>query len=393
MPPAVKKRTASASAPKKSSLNVLIDGINRKLKENGSVQRGAEIGYLTFERRPSGSLSLDIVMGGGLPKGAIVQYKGAESTAKTTTALQACALSQKAGENVSWSASEGFNKSWARRNQCYIPYSDQELDRLIKRGKFESAKEARVFAKEYDEEHDGWGEFVLVQSKSDTQLLEVTAQLVKSSEFGISVLDSAGAILSEEDDEKEVGDPTRVGGNAKILTHFVNKVRLAFKSKTDTTLIIINQVRDQIGVWSPQGKPEPDAGGGFGLKHGKDIDIRFQKGDLLTVAYKGGKKHYGREVKVKCEKNKTAPPLKTAKWKLYFADYEDEAIKAGTVDLADEVFNYGTYYGVIVAKGAWFEIEGERFQGEDDARRYLRESPEILELYRQTILDLVSKEE
>lgn len=410
---APKSKAKPADKPKTKrtgdKLDVLIASINAELKNEGSVQRGANITYLTYERFTSGSLGLDIIMGGGIPRAGIVQYKGEDSTAKTTMAMHAAAERQRNGEHVAWSASEGFDKAWARVNGCFIPYNPKELEKLVESGKFASMERAEAFAQKYIEQHAGWGDFVLTQTRSGPKILEVTSKLVRSGLFGLVVLDSAGAILSDEDDDKEVGDPTRVGGNAKIITHFINKVRRSFNMGIEVTVkdekgkdkkvikpnktavIVINQVRAQIGVYSPQGAPPPDAGGGYGLRHGKEIDVRFTKGELLQVSVKGQKLIYGRQVKAKCDKNKTASPYRSASWLLYFHDYEDEAIQAGTVDLADEVFQYGLYYGLIQQDGRFYLIEGERLDGVEKAQLFLRESPEIVETYREAILDLAGQ--
>lgn len=404
-----KKKTRTVSR-KKDAIDLLLASINKELKDGGSVQRGEEITYLNFERIPSGSLGLDIIMGGGIPRSAITQYKGIESAAKTTMAMHAFSIRQREGEDVAWAASEGFDKKWARKNGCFIPYNEKELELLVRNGKLRSASHAQEFAERYLAKHDGWGTFSLVQTRSSPKLLEVASQLVRAGLYGLVALDSAGALISDEDDEKEVGDATRVGGNAKIITHFVNKVRKSFNAgvpstkdvngKTikcttpnQTAVIVINQVRDRIGAWSPRGTPEPEAGGGYGLKHGKDIDIRFSKGDLLTVSVRGQKIVYGRQVKAKCEKNKTAAPYRQASWYLYFKSYKDEGIKSGTIDLADEVLQYGRYYGLIEQSGHFYNIEGEKLNGAEAAVMFLREQPEILTAYRQTILELAGQGE
>ncbi len=395
---------------KKDALDLLISEINSELKEGGSVQRGSDISYLPYQRIPSGSLSLDLIMGGGLPRAAIVQYKGEESTAKTTMAMQACALAQKRGENVAWGASEGFVKDWARTNGCFIPFSQKELVKFVEQERFTDMNAAKTMADGYLAEHEGYGDFVLVQTRSGPKLLEVVSRLVRSGELSIVVLDSAGSIISDEDDDKEIGDEQRVGGNSKIITHFVNKVRKSFNAGLESTVtdpktkkqkkvivpnktcvIVINQVRSKIGGWSPQGTPPPDAGGGFGLKHGKDIDIRFQKGDLLQVSHRGEKVTYGRQVKAKCEKNKTAPPLGTASWNLFFKDLPDELICTGTIDRASEILDLGMYYGLINQKGKWFVIEEEQCNGKEEAILFLRDNPEIMDTYHETILELAAK--
>lgn len=370
------------------------------------MQRGEDISYLTYERIPSGSLGLDIIMGGGLPRAGIVQYKGIESSGKSSMAMHACSLRQLDGEHVAWSASEGFDKGWARKNGCFIPYNRKELELLVRDGKFKTVKEAEAFNDSYCARHEGWGDFILVQTKSSPKLLEISSQLVREGKFGLVVLDSAGALISDEDDDKEIGDATRVGGNAKIITHFVNKVRKSFNAGISSTyvdekgkerpcsipnktaVIVINQVRDRIGAWSPSGAPEPEAGGGYGLKHGKDVDIRFSKGDLLQVSVRGKKIVYGRQIKARCDKNKTAAPHRSASWYLYFKDYADESIVAGTIDLADEIFQYGLYYGLIQKEGNYFCIEDDRIHGTEAAVLFLRRSPEILVAYREAILGL-----
>lgn len=380
-----KKKTTSR---RKDEIDVLVASINKKLKEGGQVQRGEDIDYLEWRRIPSGSLGLDIIMGGGLPCGGITQYAGPESSAKTTTAIHGCALAQGRGENVAWSASEGFNKSWARRNGIYIPYNKKEI------AKYELSKKAVM---DYNKKHDGYGAFVLTQTRVATTLLDATVDLLRSLQFGIMVLDSAGALLAPEEEDKDLDDPLRVSGNAMLITRFVHKAVSALNRREDgirnqTSVIIVNQVRDAIGKWSPKGKPDPEPGGGWALKHGKDIDIHFRKGELLAMASRGQKIKYGREVKAKCAKNKTAAPHMDASWYLYFRDVEKLGLKAGTVDLADEVARYGVYYGLIEQSGAWFDVEGERLQGQPALVDFFRENPEVMDIYQQDILEAAEKE-
>jgi recombination protein RecA len=390
--------TAAASRHNKR-LSLLVDQLNKYMKEGGKVALGREIDYLTYERMPSGSLGLDLIMGGGLPRRAIVQYKGQESSGKSFMALQACSLAQARGEHVAWFASEGFDLPWARKCGVYIPYSQKELKLRVERGQFGSLAEAEKLSAAYDAEHDGWGSFFLGQSySSGPMLLEAMSRAVRSGACSLVVLDSAGAILTEEDDDKDVGDSTRVGGNAKLLGHFIAKLRKSLGGKVEgedypneTCVLIINQVRAQIGVFSRQGAPPPEAGGGFALKHGKDVDIRFSRGESLQLTRRKKILAYGQHVRAKCEKNKTASPMRTAQWTIFFRDVPEESAIAGTVDIVQEVLEQCLYYGLIELRGSFMTIDDQKLQGTESATQYLRQHPETLQRYHEAVLDMQAR--
>ena len=385
-------------------LDAVIASINKELKEGGSVGRGADISYMTWERIPSGSLGLDMIMGGGLPRGGLVQYKGEESSSKTSMALASCALSQSRGEPVAWSAAEGFDKAWARKWGCFIPYSEAELDLFVQKKVFRSMADARTRAEQYFEAFDGYADFFLAQAKSGPRLLEVTARLQSTGQFGIVVVDSIGAIIPDEADEKDIGEENRVGGNCKVVKQWVNKTRRAFNTivpgdngdtiHNKTCVIAINQMMAQIGVYAPRGtRPPPEAGGGYALKHGKDIDIRFNRGELLQESIDGRKLVYGRVIKAKADKNKTAPPYRETSWEFYFKDHPSEKhVKAGSIDQVSEVFHWGVYYGLIEQAGAWYKINGVKHQGAEPAISALREDPDVVAEMYQTLVDMAAKQ-
>jgi recombination protein RecA len=392
--------SAPTAAPRQDKrLSLLVAQLNKYMKEGGKVALGREIDYLTYERMPSGSLGLDLIMGGGLPRRSIVQYKGQESSGKTFMALQGCSLAQARGEHVAWFASEGFDLPWARKCGVYIPYSQKELKLRVERGQFGSLAEAEKLSTAYDAEHEGWGSFFLGQSyTSGPMLLEAMSRTVRSGACALVVLDSAGAILTEEDDDKDVGDSTRVGGNAKLLGHFIAKLRKSLGGKiegedrpNDTCVLIINQVRAQIGVFSRQGAPPPEAGGGFALKHGKDVDVRFARGETLQQTYRKNLLVYGQHVRAKCEKNKTASPMRKAQWTIYFRDVPDANAVAGTVDIAQEVLEQSLYYGLIEQRGSFMTIDDQKLQGVESAARYLREHQETLQRYHDAVLDMQAR--
>lgn len=377
--------TSGEEQDTKAVIAALIKETNARLERSGSlgkVYRGNEIRYVECERLTSGSLGLDIIMGGGLPKSRFTEYYGEESAGKTTMSATAVAENQMINPkiNIGIAAAEGFAKDWWRTNRVYLPYSEDEFENAGTDEIIDAMTEYNSVASEY-------GEIVVQQILAGDKLLEEAVRYIKTGVFDFFVIDSFGALRPtnsiDEDDEKyrEVGDD-EMGGNAKMFARFCGKLDSAFNMRgvngkeNKTCLIGINQVRAKIGGWSPAGGAPPGPTGGHALKHTKSISIEFSKGPKLKRASGTRETIYGGVVRARCMKNKTARPHRDCEFPFVF--FEDAGMSIG-VDKATEIAEHGVYYGIFDQSGAFYSYNGEKIaQGKNNLADFLRERPEFM---------------
>jgi recombination protein RecA len=281
---------------------------------------------------PTGSLSLDIATGvGGLPRGRVIEVFGPESSGKTTLALHVVANAQRAGGIA-----------------CYID-AEHALD--------------PGFASKIGVDIDN-----LLVSQPDTaeQALEICENLVRSNAVDIIVVDSVAALVPKAEVEGEMGD-SHVGLQARLMSQALRKLTSVI-SRSKTTVIFINQIREKIGVMF--GSPETTTGGRA---------LKFYSSMRLDIRRIGGLKdredNVGNRVRVKVVKNKVSAPFKQAEFDILF----DEGIsrEGDILDLAIEE-------KLIQKSGAWFSCDGENLgQGRENTRQHLREHPELTESLRE----------
>lgn len=283
----------------------------------------------------SGSLSLDIAMGvGGFPRGRVIEVFGPESSGKTTLALHAVANAQRAGGIA-----------------CYID-AEHALD--------------PAFAEKIGVDIDN-----LLVSQPDTaeQALEICESLVRSNAVDIIVVDSVAALVPKAEVEGEMGD-SHVGLQARLMSQALRKLT-AIISRSKTTVIFINQIREKIGVMF--GSPETTTGGRA---------LKFYSSMRLDIRRIGGLKdredNVGNRVRVKVVKNKVSPPFRQAEFDILFN--EGISREGDILDLAIEE-------KLIQKSGAWFSYKGDNLgQGRENTRQYLRDNPELLESLRDQIV-------
>lgn len=284
---------------------------------------------------PTGSLSLDIATGvGGFPRGRVIEVFGPESSGKTTLALHAVANAQRAG---------GIG--------CYID-AEHALD--------------PSFAQKIGVDIDN-----LLVSQPDTaeQALEICESLVRSNAVDIIVVDSVAALVPKAEVEGEMGD-SHVGLQARLMSQALRKLT-AIISRSKTTVIFINQIREKIGVMF--GSPETTTGGrALKFYSSMRLDIRRVSG------LKDREDNVGNRVRVKVVKNKVSAPFRQAEFDILF----DEGIsrEGDILDLAIEE-------KIVQKSGAWFSYQGDNLgQGRENTRQYLREHPELTESLREQII-------
>lgn len=382
----------------RAQIEALIDDTNKRLERSGSlgkVYRGNQIRYVECERLTSGSLGLDIIMGGGLAKSRLIEYYGEESAGKTTMSALAVAANQALNPmiNVHISAVEGFDKNWWRTNGVYIEYSEDEMENADDLEQLARMQEYNSFASQY-------GIVSVAQIMAGDKLLEETARIIKTGLYDICVIDSFGAVRPtnavDEEDEKyrEVGDD-EMGGNAKMLGRFCGKLDAAFNKRgpngeeNKTAVLGINQVRAKIGGFHGHAPPPPEPTGGFALRHTKSISIWFSKGQMLKEASGSREVTYGRFIRAKCMKNKTAVPHRDCEFPFRFLEHNEVPIG---IDAGFEFAEFGVYYGLIEQSGAWYSFNGERIaNGKGALADFLNANPELMQEMRPEILRRAKK--
>lgn len=386
-------------------IDTLLSEINKKLGGLGVVARGTQIRCLDADRIATGVTGIDYLLNGGLPRGMLVQFKGAESTGKTTTALKACAKIVREGGAVAWLASEGFSKTWARKAGVLIPYDSKELETIFRRYGDDGVEKAEIY------NENCVGVFTLGLATTGDKLLDVAIELILSNLYDLVVIDSIAHLSNSKEIEGEMGDQTR-GGNASMLGKFcrvVNAIangqdsaaikwdlmsdaeRAAAEKKgnskperSKTAIVVINQLRDRGFSGVPMA---PDAPGGWGLKHAKVADVKFQLDDhLFTGAKKDLDERYvfGRRVVVTTTKCKIGPEGRVCYLDIYTEDFG--GVKAGDFDRAGDILRLAVKFDLIAKSGAWFNVGDDKFQGEESIKKWLRANPEIMDSLSETIL-------
>lgn len=293
----------------------------------GAIMKLGSSEHMEIDVTSTGSLSLDIALGvGGFPKGRIIEIYGPESSGKTTFALQAIAEEQKKGGRAAFIDAE------------------HALD--------------PVYAKKLGVNID---ELLLAQPDTGEQALEICDALVKSEAVNIVVIDSVAALVPQAEIEGEMGD-SHVGLQARLMSQALRKLSGNI-SKTKTTAIFINQLREKVGVLF--GNPETTPGG-RALKFYSTIRLDIRRGEQIKI----GDTVIGNKTNIKVVKNKVAPPFKTATVDIM---YGEGVSKTGEiVDLASE-------NNIINKSGAWFSYKGEKIgQGRENVKQYLKSNPELL---------------
>ena len=303
----------------------------------GAIMKLGSSEHMEIDVTSTGSLSLDIALGvGGFPKGRIIEIYGPESSGKTTIALHAIAEVQKTGGRAAFIDAE----------HALDPIYAQKLGVNI-------------------------NELLLSQPDTGEQALEICDALVKSEAVSIVVIDSVAALVPQAEIEGEMGD-SHVGLQARLMSQALRKLSGTI-SKTKTTAIFINQLREKVGVLF--GNPETTPGG-RALKFYSTIRLDIRRGEQIKM----GDSVIGNKTNIKVVKNKVAPPFRTATVDIM---YGEGVSKTGElVDLASE-------NNIIQKSGAWFSYNGEKIgQGRENVKQYLKMNPDILEEIENKVRDI-----
>lgn len=277
---------------------------------------------------PTGSISLDIATGvGGFPKGRVIEIFGPESSGKTTLALSAIAQAQKVGGVAAFiDAEHALDINYASKLGVNIE------------------------------------ELLVSQPDTGEQALEVAETLVRSGAVDIIVIDSVAALVPKAEIEGEMGE-AHMGLQARLMSQALRKLTAAI-SKSQGTVIFINQIRMKIGVMF--GSPETTTGGNA-LKFYASMRLDIRKIDNL----KDGQDAVGSRVRVKIVKNKVAPPFRQAEFDIYFNE---------GISRIGELIDIGVEKGIIEKSGAWYSYGGTRIgQGRENVREYLKKNPDMVQ--------------
>ena len=302
----------------------------------GSIMKLGENSHLNVDAISSGCLALDIALGvGGYPKGRIIEIYGPESSGKTTFALQAIAEHQKLGGRAAFIDAE------------------HALD--------------PVYAKKLGVNID---ELLLSQPDTGEQALEICDALVKSNAISIIVIDSVAALVPQAEIDGEMGD-SHVGLQARLMSQALRKLNGTI-SKTNTTVIFINQLREKVGVMF--GNPETTTGG-RALKFYSTIRLEIRKKEQLKL----GEGVVGNRTTIKVVKNKVAPPFRSCEADIMYG--EGVSREGEVIDLAAEA-------GIIDKTGAWYSYQGEKLgQGKENVKLLLKDNPELTQELESKVRD------
>lgn len=315
-----------SSEGKSKALGMALEQIEKQFGK-GSIMKLGE-GYAEkVETTSTGSLSLDIALGGGIPKGRVVEIYGPESSGKTTLTLHAIAEIQKAGGTAAFiDAEHALDPGYAKRIGV-------DVDNLL-----------------------------LSQPDNGEQALEIVETLVRSNAVDVIVVDSVAALVPRAEIEGDMGD-SLPGLQARLMSQALRKLTGVI-NRSRATVVFINQIRMKIGVMF--GNPETTTGGNA-LKFYASVRMDIRRIGQI----KQGESVIGNRTRVKVVKNKIAPPFREAEFDIM---YNEGISKSG------DVLDLAVAQGVVEKAGAWFSYNSEKIgQGREATKTYLQENPKILE--------------
>lgn len=331
-------KTDAASEGKSKALGLALETIEKQFGK-GSIMKLGEAHKIDVETIPIGALSLDIALGGGIPKGRVVEIYGPESSGKTTLTLHAIAEVQRRGGTAAFiDAEHALDPAYAKRIGV-------DVENLL-----------------------------LSQPDNGEQALEIVETLVRSNAVDLIVVDSVAALVPRAEIEGDMGD-SLPGLQARLMSQALRKLTGVI-NKSKGTVIFINQIRMKIGVMF--GNPETTTGGNA-LKFYASVrmDIRrisqIKQGDAVV----------GNRTRVKVVKNKVAPPFREAEFDIM---YNEGISKSG------DVLDLGIKYGIVEKGGAWLTYGETKVSGREAMRKYLQENPKVMEEIASKVRAAVEKE-
>ncbi len=316
------------------ALDLAVAQIEKQFGKGAIMRLGSEEVLSDVPAISSGSLGLDIALGvGGFPRGRVVEIYGPEASGKTTLTLHAIAEAQRAGGATAFiDAEHALDITYARK----LGVKTDEL--------------------------------LIAQPDTGEQALEITETLVRSGALDLIVIDSVAALVPRAELEGEMGD-AHMGLQARLMSQALRKLTATI-SKSQTTVIFINQIRMKIGVMF--GNPETTTGGNA-LKFYASVRLDIRRIESI----KEGQEVTGNRARVKVVKNKVAPPFKQAEFDILFNE---------GISKAGEILDLGVDRGIVEKSGAWYSYKGERIgQGRDQARGFVKGNPALAKAIEEAI--------
>ncbi len=322
---------------KKRALESAIAQIEKKFGK-GSVMTFSSDAIQNIETIPTGSLTLDMAIGiGGIPKGRVVEIYGPESSGKTTLTLHMIAEAQKqGGKAVFIDAEHAFDPKYAKS----IGVNLEDL--------------------------------IISQPDYGEQALEIAETLIRSGVVSLVVIDSVAALVPKAELEGDIED-SNIGLHARLMSKAMRVLKGAV-NKSNTSLVLINQIREKVGVMF--GNPETTTGG-RAIKFFADLRLEVRKSDIKDAGEK-----IGSRVRVKVVKNKLAPPFKEAEFDILYGE---------GISQVGEILDLGEKFGLIKKSGAWYSYGDQKIgQGREKAKEFLKENPDIYEELKEKIIQNIS---
>ena len=325
---------------KMKALNLAMEQITKQFGD-GSIMKLGDAKKVDVELLPSGSLSLDLALGGGYPKGRIIEIYGPESSGKTTLTLHAIAEIQKQGGTAAFiDAEHALDPSYARK----LGVDTENL--------------------------------LIAQPDNGEQALEIAETLVRPNAVDLIVVDSVAALTPQAEIDGDMGD-SHMGLQARLMSQALRKLT-GIINKSKATVIFINQIRMKIGVMF--GNPETTTGGNA-LKFYASVRMDIRRTGQIKV----GDDIIGNRTKVKIVKNKIAPPFRLAEFDIM---YNEGISKTG------DILDLAAQYGVVEKSGAFYKYGGETIgQGRDKTKTFLKDNPEIMSEIDNKVREAVKSSE
>jgi len=341
---AKKEIEGDALNPQSEKLKALQAAMSKIEKDfgKGSIMKLGDESVENVEVIPTGSIGLNAALGvGGYPRGRIIEIYGPESSGKTTLAIHAIAEAQKQGGIAAFiDAEHAFDRFYAEKLGVDV--------------------------------NNLW----ISQPDNGEQALQIADQLISSSAIDILVVDSVAALTPKKEIEGDMGDNV-VGLQARLMSQALRKLTSTI-SKTNTTCIFINQLREKIGVMF--GSPETTTGGNA-LKFYSSVRLDIRR----ITSIKDGDEVIGNQVRVKVVKNKVAPPFRKCEFEILFGE---------GISKVGEIVDLGVEYGIVQKAGSWFSYEGNKLaQGRDAVKKLLKDNPELCEELEAKIMQTISDKE
>ncbi len=322
---------------KLKALDAAIAQIERQYGKGAVMKLGDSTANMNVEAIPTGSLSLDLALGiGGIPRGRIVEIYGPESSGKTTVTLHMIAEVQKRGGIA------GFIDAEHALDPVYAQNIGVDIDNLY-----------------------------ISQPDSGEQALEIAETMVRSGAIDIVVVDSVAALVPKQEIDGDMGDAV-MGAQARLMSQAMRKLT-AVISKSNCTVVFINQLREKLGVMF--GNPETTTGG-RALKFYASVRLDVRRAESIKQAGEV----VGSRTKVKVVKNKVAPPFKEAEFDIMFGK---------GISRIGDILDLASDHDIIVKSGAWYAYEGNKIgQGRENAKQYLEEHPDVCSEVENKVRDL-----